>query len=227
MNYLVTFDIDNTLIKNTVGHAQAMAAAIKTIYNVDTSLNIINYHGMTDQEIIIKILTKFDVDSETVHSGLIKCMDYTQMQFAAMVESEDIKILDGVADLLNTLEQNTFLLGLVTGNLEKIARAKLEKIGLSHFFKFGGYGSDHTRRAELVRIAVKRAQEQFGLDAARPLFHVGDAPQDMQAAREAGGIPIGVTTGIFSAEELDAAGAGRVFPDLTNTDEILRFMLNA
>ena len=200
MNYLVTFDIDNTLIKNTVGHAQAMAAAIKTIYNVDTSLNVINYQGMTDQEIIIKILAKFDVDSETVHAGLIKCMDYTQMQFAAMVESEDIKMLDGVADLLNTLKQNAFLLGLVTGNIEKIARAKLEKIGLSHFFKFGGYGSDHIRRAELVRIAIKRAQKQFGFDAARPLFHIGDAPQDMQAAREAGGIPIGVTTGIFSAE---------------------------
>jgi phosphoglycolate phosphatase len=227
MNYLVTFDIDNTLIKNTVGHAQAMAAAIKTIYNVDTSLNVINYHGMTDQEIIIKILAKFDVDNETVHAGLIKCMDFTQMQFAAMVESEDIKILDGVADLLNTLEQNAFLLGLVTGNLEKIAWAKLEKIGFRHFFKFGGFGSDHIRRAELVKIAVKRAQTQFGFDVGRPAFHVGDAPQDMQAAREAGVIPIGVATGIFSADELNAAGAGKVLADLKNTDEILRFMINA
>ena len=226
MNHLVTFDIDNTLIINSAGHAQVLTAAIKAIYNLDTRITDIRHHGMTDQEIIIRLLAKYQVDPGSVPAGLVQCMDYMQKQYAAIVKSENIRVLDGVAELLNKLEHNSFLLGLVTGNLERIAWTKMERIGLRHFFKFGGFGSDHVRRAELVKIAVKRAQTQFGFDAGGPVLHVGDAPQDMQAAREAGVIPIGVATGIFSADELNAAGAGKVFPDLKNTDEILRFMLN-
>ena len=49
----------------------------------------------------------------------------------------------------------------------------------------------------------------------------------MLAAREAGVIPIGVTTGIFSAEALDAAGAYQVVADLNDADAILHLLLNA
>jgi len=150
-----------------------------------------------------------------------------QRQYARTVKAEPIRMLEGVADLLNALDHRGFLLGLVTGNLEQIARAKLEKIGISHFFKFGGFGSDHISRAKLVQIAINRAQKQFGYDAGRPAFHFGDAPQDMQAARCAGVVPIGVATGVFSADELERAGACKVFPNLKDTDQISNTLLNS
>ena len=227
MSYLATFDIDNTLIRSSAGHVQALIMAIGAIYGLETSIDVINHHGMTDQEIIIRILAKHDVDPEIVHAKLNKCMEYMLRQYARIVQSENIYMLEGVIELINKLDQNGFLLGLVTGNLQKIARAKLEKIGINHFFKFGGFGSDHINRTKLIKIAVKRAEKQFGLDAGRLVFHFGDAPQDMRAAREAGVIPIGVTTGIFPAEELKTAGAHKVFPNLKDTDTILKFLLNA
>ena len=61
--------------------------------------------------------------------------------------------------------------GLVTGNLEPIAWAKMEALGIKDLFtepRFGGFGSDYCSgntsetwrdRAELVRIAAKRAAE--------------------------------------------------------------------
>jgi phosphoglycolate phosphatase-like HAD superfamily hydrolase len=49
----------------------------------------------------------------------------------------------------------------------------------------------------------------------------------MRAAREAGVKPIGVTTGIFSAHELESAGAYQVVPNLKDTDVILGIMLKA
>jgi len=101
----------------------------------------------------------------------------------------------------------------------------LKKIGINDFFKFGGFGSDHIHRTELVKIAIRRAGSQFDLDDSNQIFHIGDAPQDMRAAREAGVTPIGVTTGIFSADELDAAGAYRVVSDLKNGDAIRKIML--
>jgi phosphoglycolate phosphatase len=226
MSCLATFDIDNTLIRGSAGHIQVLIAAIKEVYGLETSIDVIKHHGMTDQEIIIRILARYDVDRQNANAGLTKCMEYMQQQYARIVKSENIYMLEGVLNLLNQLEQNGFLLGLVTGNLEKIARAKLEKIGISHFFKVGGFGSDHINRGNLVKIAIKRAQKQFGFDSSRLVFHFGDAPQDMLAAREAEVIPIGVTTGIFSAADLDAAGAEKILPDLKNTDEVLKILLD-
>jgi hypothetical protein len=46
-------------------------------------------------------------------------------------------------------------------------------------------------------------------------------------AREADVTPIGVTTGIFSAAELESSGAYQVVPDLNNADAILGWMLKA
>lgn len=65
-----------------------------------------------------------------------------------------------------------------------------------------------------MKIAIRRAGNQFKLDDNNQICHIGDAPQDMRAAREADVTPIGVTTGIFSAAELESAGAYQVIPDL-------------
>ncbi len=46
----------------------------------------------------------------------------------------------------------------------------------------------------------------------------------MKAGREAGVVPIGVTTGVFTAEQLKAAGAEIVIPDLKDADDILGFL---
>ena len=154
-------------------------------------------------------------------------MDNMQLHYAQIVKSENIVILEGVVKLLTKLDQKGFFLGLVTGNLETIARAKLKKIGINDFFKFGGFGSDHMSRTELVKIAIRRAGNQFDLDDNNQIFHLGDAPQDMRAAREAGVTPIGVATGIFSAEELKSAGAYRVVSNLKNADAIWKILLDA
>ena len=224
MKYLASFDIDNTLIQSSSGHVASLILAIKDVYGLDTSIDVINYHGMTDPEIIIRIVEKYDVDDQFIQSRLKECMDHMQLQYARIVQTENIVILEGVSDLLTKLDQKGFVLGLVTGNLETIARAKLKKIGLNEFFKFGGFGSDHISRTELVKIAIRRAGKLFDLDDTRRIFHFGDAPQDMRAAREAGVTPIGVTTGVFSADELEAAGAFKVIPNFSDTDQIIQIL---
>lgn len=227
MNFIATFDIDNTLIQSSAGHMESLISALKDIYGLATSIDVINHHGMTDQEIMIRILKRYDVAHKDIQSNLQECMNHTELQYAEIVQSENIVIMDGVLSLLTRLDQSGFFLGLVTGNLENIARAKLNKIKIGNFFKFGGFGSDHISRTELVRIAFSRAENLLGLVGSNQIFHFGDAPQDMKAAREAGVTPIGVTTGVFAAEELESAGACKVVPNLKNVDEILHFMLKS
>ena len=75
MNLLALFDIDNTLIQSSTGHVQALLEAIKEVYGLQTSINVINHHGMTDQEIITGILEKCDVDEKTIRSNLKTCAE--------------------------------------------------------------------------------------------------------------------------------------------------------
>jgi phosphoglycolate phosphatase-like HAD superfamily hydrolase len=57
------------------------------------------------------------------------------------------------------------------------------------------------------------------------VYLFGDAPQDIKAGNETGIITIGVTTGIYSKKQLENAAASLILNDLTNTEEILRYIL--
>lgn len=57
-----------------------------------------------------------------------------------------------------------------------------------------------------ILLSVSLLSERTGGIAAR--YHVGDTPMDLQAADQAGARGVGVTTGIFSREELAEASPG-------------------
>ena len=226
MHILALFDIDNTLIRSSAGHKQAYREAVKDVYGIEAEMYAINHHGMTDQEIIFKVMRKYKLAEDTIAFKLKKCMEVMELKYAEIVKSENIIVLDGVGELLSKLQQNDVLCGLVTGNLKKIARAKLKKIGIDHYFKIGGFGSDHMDRAVLAKLAIKRAEDKFNLYRRRSIFLFGDAPQDMRAGKAAGARSIGVTTGVFSREQLESAGADEVLQNLTDIDQILKFILS-
>ena len=47
-----------------------------------------------------------------------------------------LRVLEGVNELLETLQRAGIPMGLVTGNMEAIAWLKLEKVGLNRYFQF-------------------------------------------------------------------------------------------
>lgn len=53
-------------------------------------------------------------------------------------------------------------------------------------------------------------------------FHVGDTPQDVMAAEAAGAVPVGVTTGIFLAEDLMAACPSSIILKSLEGDDALK-----
>ena len=225
MTKLALFDIDKTLIKSSNGHRAAFSVAFKEVYGINASIDIIQPSGMTDQQIIFEVLKIKGLDEEKIKSKLDLCMEKMVEAFNKTIDSDEVIILPGVKELLEKFKDNNILMGLVTGNLEPIARGKMKKLNLNHYFKVGGFGNEHFDRTELVKIAIKKAQSNFDFIFSDNVYLFGDAPQDMKAGSEAGIIPIGVTTGIYSKQQLENAAASLVLNDLTNTEEILRYIL--
>ncbi len=225
MNKLVLFDIDKTLIKSSTAHKAAFSFAFKEVYGVATSIDVIQTHGKTDQQIIHEVLKLGGLDDDEIESKLNLCMETMVIAFKRNYESDNVSILNGVKELLKALEKNNILMGLVTGNLEPIGRGKMEKLNLNHYFKVGGFGNEHINRAELVRIAIKKAQDNFNFVHSDNVFLFGDSPLDIKAGKEVGVQPIGVTTGIYTKHQLESAGALIVLDNLTNTNAIIKFIL--
>jgi len=233
MTTLVSFDVDGTLIVSKGDdanklHKLAFAAGMKQVFDVDTNIDVIKHHGSTDPLILVAVLGHHGVPYDKAMAKL-KDMEAAMNDFFLEAAAADpntaaagLEVLPGVLELLETLQKREDVVTcLVTGNLEPIAWGKMRALGLESLFTqppFGGFGSDFCSgnhqeswkdRMELVSIAADRA-EKLRPEGITSRFHVGDTPMDLQAADGAGAKGVGVTTGIYSQDDLAAASPNSV-----------------
>jgi phosphoglycolate phosphatase-like HAD superfamily hydrolase len=224
---LLLFDIDNTLTRSSAAHRAALHFALQSVYGIAANIDVIKFHGMTDQQIIIEVMKKYGLGETAVRANLEACMKLMVTRFLEINDDFELVTLDGVGELLKERARAGHLMGLVTGNLEGIAWAKLAKVGLDTFFRCGGFGSDHIDRAELVRIALKRAREKIGFEHNGNAFLFGDTPLDIRAGKEAGVITVGVATGHYSVSELQSCTPDFVVENLRDIGHITRIISGA
>ncbi|KAJ8438582.1 hypothetical protein Cgig2_024671 [Carnegiea gigantea] len=234
---LVTFDIDGTLIRSTGPnsnqlHRQAFSYAFNQVFGIDGgTIDVIQHHGSTDPAILVNTVVHYGISSEVAVEKLpalkSKMVEYAKATTGDI--GKGLEVLPGVESLLQALSsKNNVFIGLVTGNLEEIAWMKMEGLGIKRDFtvpNIGGFGSDHTDRGQLVRIAAERAEKLFpgGFDLR---VHVGDTPNDIKAAEFGGAVAVGVCTGFFTKEELEQASSGNaiILQDLSDCGKFLNLL---
>jgi beta-phosphoglucomutase-like phosphatase (HAD superfamily) len=219
---MALFDVDNTLTKKSNTHQKAFFSSIKKVYGINTDFAGLNHHGMTDRQIISDILKINRVDEGVINDGMENCLRHMAETFIQTVKNENLIVIEGIKDFLKELQNRSVLMGLVTGNVEEIAWAKLKISGLSHYFKLGGFGSNDRNRTNLVRLAVSRAVKDFGFLADGTVFLFGDTPKDIKAGKEAGVKTVAVSTGIFSREDLLKSKPDYIFKNLCDIGSIIK-----
>lgn len=204
----ILFDIDGTLIVTGGAGAESWRLAFDELYGVPADIGEFTDSGMTDPEVGRRTFEKV-VGHEPSARELARVLTLRNTLLPkAVAESAGYRVLPGVTELLPRLAKEGYLLGLTTGGVESAAHIKLERAHLNRFFHFGGYGSDSADRTELTRKAIDRAAMILGRPLEREeVLDVGDTPLDIDAARGAGAVSVGVATGHYSVEELDKAGA--------------------
>ncbi len=204
----ILFDIDGTLIDTGGAGAGSWRLAFDELYGIPADIGAFTDTGMTDPDVgnrTFEAVLKRTADDDEFEKLLDRRLHHLRRTVA---ESKGYRVLPGVEELLTRLLSEGHLLGLVTGNLETAAHVKLHRAQLNRFFSFGGYGSDSTDRAELTKIAFRRASLTYGAKLARDqAIVVGDTPHDVESAHAAGLECLGVGSHKFAVDELRAAGA--------------------
>lgn len=228
MKRLALFDIDKTLIKSAPGHAESFCYGLKEGYGIDVTPDFVYANSEpADQQTLRRVLKLHRFRGRNVDIDLPVCLQAIGDYFYRIKNSLQIDALEGAVELVKELNRRKYLLGLFTGNLESIARGKLERAGLENYFKFGGFGSDALTKNGIARIVMQRAQDKFNFSLDQDkAFLFGDSPYEIKAGREVGITSIGVATGKYSCEHLQSAGADYVFPDLKDTQGIISVLEN-
>lgn len=204
----VLFDIDGTLIITGGAGAASWRMAFDELYGIPADIGKFTDTGMTDPAVgraTFEAVVHRAPERKEFARLLERHLYYLHQ---TVEESGDYRVLSGVQELLPRLVEDGYLLGLVTGNLEAAAHIKLHRARLNRFFSFGGYGSDSTDRAELTRIALRRATLVYGETVTPPeAIVIGDTPHDVEGAHAAGMECVGVGSHHFDVDQLREAGA--------------------
>jgi len=213
---VLLFDIDGTLVTTGGVGRRALERAFGRQHGRADACASIRFDGMTDRSITRLGLEAIGVAA--TESGIDALLDSyleelrTELQLAT---ADSYRVHVGIPEALRAARERGMALGLGTGNVREGARLKLEHVGLYQHFGFGGFGSDHELRVELIRKGAERGAESLGQPLANcRVVVIGDTPKDIDAARGIGAESIGVATGSFSADELRAHGATYTFEHL-------------
>ena len=215
MKKLILWDIDGTLIVSGRAGIFALAKAFLKIYGREPDFAALDVSGRTDQWIARQVLEQQGVPAtaENIHSYLEAYLEELQGE----LNTRPGHVLPGILALLEKFRHHPGIAqGLLTGNLQRGARIKLEHFKVWHYFAFGAFGDDSSLRNELGPFAVRRASEKHaGQFDPADIFVIGDTPHDIECGKAIGAKTIGVATGSFSVADLRRHQPTAVFADFS------------
>ena len=223
---LLLFDIDGTLLLSDGVGRRTIREALSQIVGRPVSSDTVSFSGRTDPAIMRDVLLESGCPADEAEDLLQTCLDTFARIFQERIEPRHMTVLPGVHDVLDTVAQRFGKpLGLVTGNLEVTAFAKLRAAGLDGYFSFGAYGSDHEDRNLLPAVAMDRARKH-GHDPVRTeqTVIIGDTEHDIGCSRHAGISVVAVATGKIPLDTLRQHGPDLLLPDLADPSGLFRFL---
>jgi phosphoglycolate phosphatase len=229
MKRLLLFDIDGTLLSTEGAARRAFQRALLNVYGTAGPIDSHAFGGKTDPQIARELLQAEGMPHQEIDARLpVFWHEYLDgLEDEMRATDYRTAVYPGVPDLLCALaREDTVVMALLTGNVERGAHLKLSSAGLKDYFAFGVFGSDCEQRAGLPPIAVERARDVTGrIFAGRDIVVICDTPNDIRCGESLGVYTVGVATGSHARAELEAEGADVVFDDFSDTDSVLRVLL--
>jgi len=210
MNRLALFDCDGTLVDSQVNICRAMEECFATSRLEPPPREAIRrIVGLSLVPAIAQLLPEAEAQ---LHETMAE--DYKRA-FHAMRHSGALDpepLFDGVAEAIETLDANGWLLGVATGKSDRGLKLILEHHGLAHRFVTLQTADRHPSKPHPSMIETAMAEAGASPETTAM---IGDTSFDMAMARAAGAHAVGVAWGYHTMHELLESGARHVVAHAT------------
>ncbi len=231
---LLLFDIDGTLLNTSGSGMAALHAAAKAHFGEHFTIEGVSFAGRLDPLIISEMLRLNGQADSLEHHALLRAA-YRERLGPMLARPNAAKALGGVHELLAALrpraEAGHATLGLLTGNYPETGAMKLRHCGIDpDWFTVAAWGDDAAgsppKREDLVPFAIDQLARKGGPRyTGESVTVIGDTPHDVRCAKAHGGRCLAVATGHYSVNQLLEAGADLAVPTLTDTNELVEWLL--
>jgi phosphoglycolate phosphatase len=227
---VILFDIDGTLIKavRRPEYRGAMREILVSVFGTFGRIGEVEFAGKTDLAIYREALESESISFEDIRGRLPRVEAAMVELMDRMATSGDVyRLCPGVLDLLAALSADQrFVISLLTGNVERLAEAKLRVAGISHYFQErGAFGSDAEERDHLPAIAAERINLSRAAQLpAHRFIIIGDTPRDIYCARHFGARVVAVASGQHTLDQLREHSPDVLLPDLADTVSVVALL---
>lgn len=199
----VLFDLDGTIVDTNELIIQSFFHALKGIVPEGFG-----------REHIIPHMGKTLLDQMRQFSGREEVEDliHAYREYNLLKHDEMVSLFPGVAETVPVLKANGVKLGVVTTKMRPTTERALRMFGL--------YGQmdaivtlDDVEHAKPHPEPILKATAEIGVEPAHAIM-VGDSPVDIEAAKRAGAMPVGVAWSLKGAAVLQEAGAEHILYDM-------------
>ena len=217
MRPVFVFDLDGTLVDTVYQHVLAWKEALER-HGIQLSVwRIHRRMGMSGGLFVGALLRE---TGQPVDADLVDRLQQAHAE-AYRRRAGDTRLLPGSRELLTRLTEVGVPWAVATSGLMVAARPALELLDVPAGVPV--VTRDQVSRAKPDPDLFLTAAERLGVDVADTVV-VGDSVWDLLAARRARALGIGLLSGGYGREELERAGAYRVYDDpadmLLHLDEV-------
>jgi phosphoglycolate phosphatase len=227
---ILLFDIDGTLIRavRRPEYRSLIRDMLLDLFGTCGRISEVDFGGRTDLSIYREALECEGISMEVIRQRL----PAVEARMVEILEGlaatgEVFRLCAGVRELLDGISlEEKFFASLLTGNVEKLAEAKLRVVGLHQYFRgCGAFGSDAENRDHLPEIAAQRVRQHFGRHIEPEQFVIiGDTPRDIACARYFGAKVIAVATGAHTLAQLKSFAPDALLEDMGDTSAMLQLL---
>lgn len=211
------FDLDGTLVDSVYRHVQAWQEALRQSDLIVPAWRIHRRVGLSGSKLVRALLRE---SGREMSEAQIKQVEKLHGEAYERLVG-DVKPLPGARELLDELTRLQRPWAIVTSSKPEKAKPVLQTLGITS--KDTVVTREEVQRAKPEPDPFYVGAEQLGVKI-RDCVVIGDSVWDLLSAQRARALGVGVLTGGSARDELERAGAYRVYEDpadlLQHLDEL-------
>ena len=201
---LIIFDLDQTLVEFITVHDKATKELFRKFFQVEAQLTEVDFAGRSLVENFVQLGKRRGISEDKIRDSSKQLLNEYDRNFVKNIPANASEyVLPGVKRLLDELTRTDNLIVLYTGDSPDVAKAMLSATTLQKYFRFCQYGTEVETRADMIKLAVKKAEKITGNKFQnQDIVIVGDSLRDVECGKQFGALTIAITTGFHTREEL-------------------------